>query len=24
MEQDSRLVDGTYLYNCKLDLVPLV
>ncbi|MFP4121556.1 Cfr10I/Bse634I family restriction endonuclease [Coleofasciculus sp.] len=24
IEQDSRLVDGTYLYNCKLDLVPLV
>jgi hypothetical protein len=24
IEQDSRLVDGTYLYNYKLDLVPLV
>ncbi|WP_322744390.1 MULTISPECIES: Cfr10I/Bse634I family restriction endonuclease [unclassified Coleofasciculus] len=24
IEQDSQLVDGTYLYNRKLDLVPLV
>jgi len=24
IEQDSRLVDGTYSYDCKLDLVPLV